>query len=108
MDMDYIIEQLKNFLDKDNKIKQMSKKRKLQILAMFYLASKFEHKKEYKEKEVNEIINLWHSFNDVALLRRYLYQAGFLDRYKDGSLYWVKEPQPRLVEFESWIGGSIC
>ena len=47
MDMGYIVEQLKNFLDEDKKIKQMPKKRKLQILTMFYLASKFEHKKEY-------------------------------------------------------------
>ena len=105
MDMDYIIEQLKNFLDKDNKIKQMPKKRKLQILAMFYLASKFEHEKEYKEKDVNEVISFWHSFNDITLLRRYLYQTGFLDRHRDGSLYWVKKPQPKFEEFESWIGG---
>ena len=44
--------------------------------------------KQYSEKEINEIIDFSHSFNDTPLLRRELISQKFLDRKDDGSVYW--------------------
>ncbi len=107
MDTFDVIAQIKNFLDESKILIKFPKKRKLQILALFYLASKFEVEKKYSEKEVDEIIKQWHTFNDWAMLRRYLYQGGFFDRHSDGSSYWLKVPQPSLEEFKSWVGGAM-
>lgn len=54
------------------------KEEKLKVLR--YLSTKFEHGKEYTEKEVNYIIGRWHSFGDYFLLRRHLVDYKFLFR----------------------------
>lgn len=53
-----------------------------------FLSSKFECDKQYSEKDVNVIINRYHSFNDVPLLRRELISRQYLARKDDGSKYW--------------------
>ena len=53
-----------------------------------WLSAKFEFEKQYSEKEVNQIINEHHSFNDIPLLRRELISKLFLARKDNGSLYW--------------------
>jgi hypothetical protein len=82
---------LKGFLDKDYKLKVWPSKPEKKKLALAYLAEKFETDRIYSEKEVNEIIKTCHSFNDHPLLRRELYDRGFLDRTPDGMKYWKKK-----------------
>ena len=53
-----------------------------------FLSNKFEYDKKYSEKEVNKIINKFHLFNDIALLRRELVSRKFLSRKDYGSEYW--------------------
>ena len=53
-----------------------------------FLSSKFEYDIQYSEKDVNVIINRYHSFNDVPLLRRELISRQYLARKDDGSKYW--------------------
>ena len=53
-----------------------------------WLSNKFEVEHIYSEKEINEIINDSHSFNDTALLRRELISRKYLIRKDDGSQYW--------------------
>ncbi len=53
-----------------------------------FLSSKFECDIQYSEKNVNVIINRYHSFNDVPLLRRELISRQYLARKDDGSKYW--------------------
>ena len=53
-----------------------------------FLSNKFKYDKKYPEKEVNKIINKFHLFNDIALLRRELVSRKFLSRKDDGSEYW--------------------
>ena len=53
-----------------------------------WLSNKFNGEIKYSEKEVNEIIDRHHSFNDIALLRRELISRKFLSRKDDGSEYW--------------------
>jgi len=94
-------EQLKNFMNEDGKLKQFPGKRKYRKIVYFFLVSKFEHDVIYTEKEVNEILNQHHTFNDSCMLRRELYNMRFLDRKKDGSEYWLEKNQPDLEEYLS-------
>ena len=96
--MDLILE-LKNYLDSDQRLKLYPSKRRYKILALFYLATKFEENIKYTEKQINEILNKYHSFNDSCLLRRELYNKKFINRLDNCSKYWVEEKQPKLEEF---------
>ena len=53
-----------------------------------FLSNKFEYDKKYPKKEVNKIIDKFHLFNDIALLRRGLISRKILFRKDDGSEYW--------------------
>ena len=53
-----------------------------------YLSTKFESDKKYTEKEINGIIDIYHLFNDIPLLRRELVSRKFFEREDDGSVYW--------------------
>lgn len=88
-----IPEGLKGFLDKNFKLKSWPsrKHREKQLLALEFLAGKFEPGREYSEKEVNEILNQNHTFGDPAMLRRELYMKKLLDRTPDGSRYWLQK-----------------
>ena len=64
------------------------KKRSDKQIVIEWLSSKFQFEKKYSEKEVNNIIEAHHSFNDIALLRRELISKRLLQRKDDGSIYW--------------------
>lgn len=81
-------EGLKNHLDVEGRLKWWPSKRSKQLVALDYLASKFEAGKTYNESEVNELLNKWHTFGDAALLRRELFDDGLLNRQQDGTEYW--------------------
>mgnify|MGYP001335757634 CR=1 FL=1 len=53
-----------------------------------YLATKFDFDKKYTEKDVNKIIDKFHLFEDIPLLRRELVSKRMLSRKDDGSEYW--------------------
>lgn len=91
------------FINEDGKIKQIPAPSRTKIPVLAYLASKFEDGKIYSEKEVNEIINLWHTFKDYFILRRLLIDFSFLDRTPNGEKYWlikkaIKEGEPEWIE----------
>ena len=77
------------FLDETGKIKQLPTKKIRREEVLRYLGEKFGDEKTYTEKEVNAIIDDWHTFNDYFLLRRELIIAGVLARTSDGSKYWL-------------------
>jgi hypothetical protein len=81
-------EPLRRFLDAGGRVTMWPAKRQSQDLLLGYLASKFEHGREYTEREVNALLNQWHSYQDPATLRRALYDARLLDRTPDGARYW--------------------
>jgi hypothetical protein len=99
MDNQYFLNELKNFLDSDGKLIIYPAKQKHKIISLFYLASKFEKGKIYSEKEVNQLINNWHTFEDWAMLRRDLYDKWFLGRESNGTAYWLEDKQPTLASF---------
>jgi diadenosine tetraphosphate (Ap4A) HIT family hydrolase len=84
---------LANFLDRQGRVRDWPSHRKHQAsqpAVLLYLAEKFEPNRHYTEKEVNALLNKWATFGDWVLLRRELYDAGYLNRKKDGSAYWIE------------------
>lgn len=92
---------LKNFLDESGRLTAYPSKRKMKLYALIYLAEKIEKGRAYTEKEINEILNRWHTFGDPATLRRELYTHRFLDRNKNGTEYFMEEHQPTIEELEA-------
>lgn len=76
------------YLDDEGRIKIWPKKREARLEILKYLGGKFEKGIDYTEKQVNEIINNYHTFNDYFLLRRELVESKFLTRTRDCSKYW--------------------
>jgi hypothetical protein len=54
------------------------------LVVLDYLSQAFEPGRRYREKEVNEILGRVHE--DVAALRRYMVDDGFMNR--SGGVYW--------------------
>jgi hypothetical protein len=67
-------------------------KSRLQRAAALYLVTRFEFAAEYSERQVNAILEDWHTFRDPARLRRTLVDWGYLDRESDGSRYGRIDP----------------
>jgi len=94
----YRDERLAHFLDERGRVGRFPTRKKHthdQTLILEYLATKFEVGREYTEREVNALLNEWHTFQDWALLRRELFEQGYLNRLLDGSVYW-RAPQTKL------------
>ena len=71
-----------------DEILRWPKKPSVKKIVLNWLSNKFNGEIKYSEKEINEIIDRHHSFNDIALLRRELISRKFLSRKDDGSEYW--------------------
>jgi hypothetical protein len=78
---------IQRFLDGENRITVWPKKHQGKELVVAYLATKFEFGKTYHERDINEILKQWHTFSDWPLLRRELFERGFLDRNRSGTEY---------------------
>ena len=93
------MKQLKNFLDENGRLLKFPAKRLMQWEALCYLAEKFQTGQEYTEKEVNRLLNQWHSFGDPATLRRTLCDWRFLDRDSYGKAYRLAADAPQKEIF---------
>ena len=78
----------KTLINEFDEIIRWPKKQSDKTYIIEFLSSKFECDIQYSEKNVNVIINRYHSFNDVPLLRRELISKQYLARKDDGSKYW--------------------
>lgn len=75
---------LRSFLDGDGRLRSIPAKHSKRLVVLDHLAQLFEPGERYPEAEVNRRLRQAHP--DVAALRRYLVEEGFLDR--EGGLYW--------------------
>ncbi|WP_222710317.1 DUF2087 domain-containing protein [Quadrisphaera setariae] len=75
---------LRAFLDADGRLTSIPVKRAKRLVVLDLIARVFEPGERYPELEVNALLRAFH--DDVAALRRYLVDEGFLDR-ADG-VYW--------------------
>ena len=82
---------MNKLINDNDKIVKWPKKSDDKHLVLTWLAEKFSLEEKYTEKEVNSIINRYHCFNDIPLLRRELISRKFLDRKDNGSQYWKIE-----------------
>ncbi len=81
------MKELQKLLNAEGQVLRWPTKPKEKTLVIEYLASKFLFDQDYSEQDVNEVLKEWHTFSDWALLRRELFERGFLDREKNGSSY---------------------
>jgi len=79
---------MSKLINEFDEIIRWPKKPSVKKIVINWLSNKFNGKIKYSEKEVNEILDRHHSFNDIALLRRELISRKFLSRKDDGSEYW--------------------
>ena len=93
MEREALPRELRPFVDDEGRLTQWPARQKIQRQAIDCLASRFEQGREYHEREVNELINGWHTFGDWALLRRLLFDWGYMDREADGTRYRLR-PRP--------------
>ena len=98
------MEEIKGFIDSAGRLTAFPAKRKKKLHALVFLAQKFQPGRIYSEKEVNELLCSWHTFNDPATLRRELYNHRFLDRDPHGREYHLEETQPTMEELEQRYG----
>jgi hypothetical protein len=80
------------WLDHQQKIKAWPSKKGKKTEILIYLAAKFEYGHDYTEREVNLIIDQWHTFGDYFLLRRELVESSLLSRTPNGVRYWREKP----------------
>ena len=79
---------MEKLINEFDKIVRWPKKPSDKDMVIKYLATKFGYDKKYTEKEVNTIIDKFHLFEDIPLLRRELVSKRMLSRKDDGSEYW--------------------
>ena len=96
MDRASLPSELRPFVDDEGRIKQWPVRQKVQRMAAAYLAACFQPGREYSERQVNQLLLQWHTFGDWAMLRRVLFDWGYLDRERDGSRYWLRPNPPTL------------
>jgi hypothetical protein len=81
-------DELQHILDENSRITRWPGRRILRKAALGYLAAKFEDDQYYTESAVNALLRQWHVFDDPALLRRELFDWGYINRTRDGRSYW--------------------
>ncbi|WP_202814478.1 DUF2087 domain-containing protein [Aureimonas frigidaquae] len=79
----------RHWINEAGKVDAWPRKEKYRVKVLSYLCEKFDADRIYTEKEVNILLQQYHTFQDWALLRRELYERGFLDRDPRTQTYWV-------------------
>lgn len=72
------------FLGGDGRLTTMPSKHRKRLVVLDHIARVFEPGVRYREAEVNAMVRAFH--DDVAMVRRYLVDEGFLSR--EHSVYW--------------------
>ena len=81
---------MKKLINEFDAVIRWPKKPSDKEIVINFLATKFNSNKKYSEKEVNRILEKFHLFNDIPLLRRELISRRYMLRKDDGSEYWKK------------------
>jgi hypothetical protein len=75
---------LRSFFDADGRLVTVPARRAKRLVVLDHLAQRFEPGERYSETEVNNRLREVHP--DVATLRRFLVDEGFLSR--EAGVYW--------------------
>ena len=94
------MKRFKNFISENGTIKQWPSKSLLKQMALIYIWNKLDQDRTYTSKKISETIDSMIEFGDFALIRRELFDRGYLDRTADGSEYRVKQKKLNMNEQE--------
>jgi len=94
------MKRFKNVISENGTIKQWPSKSLLKQMALIYIWSKLDQDRTYTSKEISEAIDSMIEFGDFALIRRELYDRGYLDRTADGREYRAKQKKLNVNEQE--------
>lgn len=75
---------LRAFVRPDGRLSAIPTRIRKRLVVLNEMAQAFEVGETYAETQVNNTLRVWH--DDVAALRRYLVEEGFLERRE--GLYW--------------------
>ncbi|GAB3599063.1 hypothetical protein GCM10027446_30510 [Angustibacter peucedani] len=75
---------LRRFLDDDGALRSIPARRAKRLVVLDRLVQVFDVGQRYPEREVNVLLRAFHP--DVAALRRYLVDEGFMTR--EAGVYW--------------------
>ena len=100
MERESLPRELRPFVDDEGRLSQWPTRQKVQRMAIAYLAARFDPAREYSEREVNERLLEWHTFEDWALLRRLLCDWRHMERESDGSRYRLRPEEARGTTLE--------
>lgn len=101
--------ELTAYLDDQERVIRWPSKRnraKVQTLVLWYLTSKFTAGVRYSEKEVNALLNRYHTFGDPALLRREMFERGLIQRERNGSAYWLPPQTSKDTEEQDFTAAQ--
>ena len=90
---------LSGYLHK-GKLMNLPSKREKRLIALIWICEHISPKKDYSEREFNELLDKLHTFHDSATLRRELCDSGLVKRSADGKCYRLnheRPPQERLL-----------
>lgn len=79
---------LKTYFTDEGALLSFPAREKKKIVVLRRISTYFKEGVTYSEKEVNRILS--RVYEDHVLLRRYLIEYGFLDRTRDGAVYFLK------------------
>lgn len=82
-----IVRRTLRLFDDQGRLTRLPVKRSLQLMSLWGLWMRFDAKRPYREREVNEILNAWHLFGDHCTLRRDLVTQKLLARTADSLVY---------------------
>lgn len=89
-----IVRRTLRLFDEQGRLTRLPVKRSLQLMALWGLWMRFDAKRPYREREVNQILTAWHGFGDYCTLRRDLVTQKLLARTPDGSVYTKLPARP--------------
>jgi hypothetical protein len=80
--------------DDNGRLARWPIKYSVQRMMLWGLWMRFDSRRRYSEREVNELLNAWHLFGDHCTLRRELVNMRLLERESDGSEYRKVRARP--------------
>lgn len=89
-----IVRRTLRLFDEQGRLTRLPVKRSLQLMSLWGLWMRFDAKRPYREREVNQILTAWHSFGDYCTLRRDLVTQKLLARTADSSVYTKLPARP--------------
>lgn len=89
-----IVRRTLRLFDEQGRLTRLPVKRSLQLMALWGLWMRFDAKRPYREREVNQILTAWHGFGDYCTLRRDLVTQKLMARTADSSVYTKLAARP--------------